>query len=131
MSDEQILEVRSLIPDDYQGYGENGDEYMFSEDQLNAVFDGSGRSSVIRTVAWMCFALGGSDLIVLKTIRNDEISTNGAPSAAEWRERAELFFKLADSDDGSLDETFDLYDPLDSFPHAEASPWHWRGGMWD
>lgn len=122
MTPEQILEVRSLIPDDSSDTAQQA----FSDASLQAIYAGTGKESVARTVAWACLAMGGSDLIIGKVIQNDEIRTDGSKTAAEWRLRARMYFDIADEEDGSGDY-FDLVDPdPEVYCPPEASPFPYR-----
>lgn len=128
MTEAQILEVRSLIPDDSSDTALR----LFSDEALQAIYAGSGKESTIRTVAWACFAMGGSDLRVLSAIKNDEIETHGDRTAAEWRLRAKQYFDMANDEDGSEDY-FDLVQPdpeacrsveaMERFPFPWQPPW--------
>lgn len=122
ITQQQITEIRALIPDDAAIFGTAGNEHMFSDEQITAIFEGSGKGSVARTVGWACMALGGSDLTIAKNIRNDEITTAGNLTAAEWRLRAREYWGYAGAEDGP-EEYFDLIDPAPFRQHAEASPW--------
>lgn len=122
----QLTEVRALIPDD------SPQNQVFSDEQISAIFDGSGKGSVARTVGWACMALGGSDLIIGKNIRNDEISTQGNLTAAEWRLRAREYWGYANDEDAATgsDDYFDLVDPGPlTYRPAELAPW--PVGLWD
>lgn len=110
MTANQLLELRTIIPDDAPIFGASADEYMLSDEALNAIFDGSGRSSVLRTAGFACRAIGNSELLIGKSIRNDEITTDGARTAAEWRQAAKQFFDEAEIEFALENESFELID---------------------
>lgn len=118
----QLLEIRATLPDDQE-------PYLFSNEQLNAIYNGSGKESILRTLGWASFALGGGAALV-GTVRNDEISTSGAVDAEAWRKRAQWFFDQADSEDGA-DEYFDLIEPGPVFCRPpELAPWDYGWPRW-
>jgi len=115
-----LLAIRALIPDQDAIFGDTGDQYLISDDAINAIYDTAGHQSVLRTAAWACNTIANNTLIVGGDIQNDEIATNSSRTAAEWRNAAKLLFARADSDE-PLDEAFDIV-PLRDHHWPKLSP---------
>jgi hypothetical protein len=133
MTPAQLTALRAVLPDTEQIYGPGGDQYLFSNDELNAFFDELAGSSVKRTAGYACRALGNTDLLVLKYIRVDERTTDGARTAAEWRQAAKQFFDEADNEDTAAEgeEFFDLVTPGPVYCAPELAPWPvWPARPW-
>lgn len=79
----EIRQVRLLIPDAEAIYGESGDQYMFSEDDINDFVE-LGRGSVKWAAGLAKITVGSSEALILKVIKNYETSTNGAVLMKEW-----------------------------------------------
>jgi hypothetical protein len=94
--------IRVLIPDAEAIYGIAGNEYMFSDEDLEAYYaEGFENTKCAAGLAKM--AIGASEALVLKVIKNYETSTNGAALLKEWTAAAERLYdmglaEIADAD---------------------------------
>lgn len=75
--------VRLLIPDTEQIYGDAENEYMFTDDDID-IFLLQGHGNAKWAAGLASLAVGGSEALVLKWIRNYETQTNGAAVQKEW-----------------------------------------------
>lgn len=81
--DETILRTRNMIPDFEPIYGTDGDEYLFSDDQIG-YFLMDGRDSPKWAAGLAKIAVGGSEALILKVIKNYETATDGASLMKQW-----------------------------------------------
>lgn len=79
----QIRAVRLLIPDTEQIYGDAENEYMFEDADIE-IFLQEGHDNAKWAAGLASLAVGGSEALVLKWIRNYETQTNGAAVQKEW-----------------------------------------------
>lgn len=80
---EDIRRVRVLIPDTDAIYGEAGDEYLFSDEEIED-FIYLGNDSLKWAAGLAKMAVGGSEALILKVIRNYETTTDGANLMRQW-----------------------------------------------
>lgn len=78
-----IRAVRLLIPDTEQVYGDAENEYMFEDSDIE-IFLEQGHGNAKWAAGLASLAVGGSEALVLKWIRNYETQTNGAAVQKEW-----------------------------------------------
>lgn len=105
-SNDIILAVRDLVPDDAAIFGPNEDEYLFSDDQISRVHDGVGKGSILRTVGLLCISVGNSEAIINKIIKTQDLSTNGSALQDTWGKRGEYYIGLADAEDNALADAY-------------------------
>lgn len=79
----QIRAVRLLIPDTEAIYGDAENEYMFENEDIEIFLD-EGYGNAKWAAGLASLAVGGSEALVLKWIRNYETQTNGAAVQKEW-----------------------------------------------
>jgi hypothetical protein len=80
---DQIRQVRLLIPDVDAIYGEDGDETMFTDDDITDFIElGNGNSKYAAGLAKI--TVGSSEAMILKVITNYEEKTDGASLAKQW-----------------------------------------------
>ena len=80
---EEIRRVRALIPDTDAIYGPGEDEYLFDDTAIeDFIFLGNGSLKWAAGLAKM--AVGGSEALILKVIRNYETTTDGANLMRQW-----------------------------------------------
>lgn len=106
-----ILSARDLIPDDAAVFGENEDEYLFTDEQIGRVFDGVGKGSTLRTVGLLCITVGNSEALINKVIKTQDLTTDGSKLQDTWGKRGEYYIGLADDEDAALvDSYFNIVD---------------------
>lgn len=78
-----IRAVRLMIPDTEEIFGDSGDEYMFPDEDIVIFLDqASGNAKWAAGLA--SIAIGGSEALIGKWVRNYETQTNGAALMKEW-----------------------------------------------
>lgn len=94
--------IRNLIPDTDAIYGEDGGQYLFDSQSIEDFYeDGFENTKCAAGLAKM--AIGGSEALILKVIKNYETTTNGAQLMREWVAAGEVLYdrgleELADAD---------------------------------
>lgn len=81
-----IKRIRVLIPDTEQVFGDAGDEYMFTDEDLEAYY-AEGFENVKCAAGLIKMAIGASEALILKKIRNYETNTDGALLMKQWTEQ--------------------------------------------
>lgn len=79
-----IRRIRNLIPDTDAIFGEGEDEYLFSDESIEDFYT-DGNSSVKWAAGLAKIALGSSENLISKKIKNYETSTDGPAVAKEFR----------------------------------------------
>lgn len=87
--DSQIVRVRALYGD--VSPDENG-EYIVPSDII-AGFLHQTKGDEFHAASLACGAIAMSELYLMKVLRTDDLTINGAQAAAEWRLRAEELYK--------------------------------------
>ena len=133
----EIRQVRLLIPDAEAVYGDTGNEYMFSEQDIED-FLALGRGSVKWAAGLAKITVGSSEALILKVIKNYETSTNGAVLMKEWVAAGEKL--IAEGREDVADGIFGYFDIVfqdSQFDYPEGSnrpigaplhvspPWGW------
>lgn len=90
---EQIQAVRLQIPDNEAIYGDGQDEYMFTDEEIE-VFLYSGRGEPIWAAGLAMIAVGNSEALIGKVIRNYETETDASKLQREWRSAGAELIKL-------------------------------------
>ena len=88
----KIRAVRLMIPDTEAIFGDAGDEYMFEEDDI-IVFLDEGLGNAKWAAGLASLAIGGSEALIAKWIRNYETQTNGAALQKEWTAKGKLLIE--------------------------------------
>lgn len=78
-----VRRIRNLIPDTDAIYGDLENEYLFSEQSIEDFYE-DGNSSVKWAAGLAKMAVGGSEALVLKVIKNYETGTDGASLMKQW-----------------------------------------------
>lgn len=100
-------------------YGESEDEYLFSDEALGDFFDVGG--SVKYAAGLAMIAVGNSEAMILKVIKNYETSTNGAVLQQQWREGGKVLIAEAKVDaEAEWIGGFEVIFPFDGELWAEA-----------
>lgn len=116
-----IRAVRLLIPDTDPIYGENEDEYMFEDSDIE-IYLGLGKGSPLWAAGLASLAVGGSEALILKVTRNYETETDGAKLMKEWSAKGALLIEQAKSDiaDGDVGIFEIAYPEWDGVRHPEG-----------
>lgn len=101
--------VRTLIPDTDAVFGENGDQYIFEDAQIDNFITVGG--NVLRAAALACMAVGSSEAIISKIIRTQDLQTNGAQLQESFTNKAKVLFGRADAEEAKLGiDSFEIID---------------------
>lgn len=87
--DSQIVRVRALYGD--VSPDENGEHIVPSD--IIAGFLHQTKGDEFHAASLACGAIAMSELYLMKVLRTDDLTINGAAAAAEWRLRAEELYK--------------------------------------
>lgn len=88
----KIRAVRLMIPDTDAIYGAAENEYIFTDDDIKIYLD-EGHGNAKWAAGLAALAVGGSEALVLKVIRNYETQTNGAQLQDSWLKKGALLIK--------------------------------------
>lgn len=88
----EIRAVRLLIPDSEAIFGDDGDEYMFPDEDIEIYLD-QGQGNAKWAAGLASLAVGGSEALIGKWIRNYETQTNGAALQKEWTAKGKLLIE--------------------------------------
>lgn len=119
--------VRVLIPDTDPVFGLAGDEYMLSDEQIDAFLEVAG-NSVLRAAGFACVAIGNSEAIISKVIGTQDLRTDGPKVAEAFRENGKVYLARADKEEQDADFAFfQIIDfPVgDRPPELTERPWSW------
>lgn len=126
-SPEQVMLIRTLIPDTDAIFGDGRDEYMLEDSQIQAFFE-VARGNILRAAGYACIAIGNSEAIISKVIKTQDLSTSGADVANSLRENGKVYLARADKEDQDADWAFfQIIDfPVgDRPPELTERPWSW------
>ena len=103
-STEEIRAVRLNIPDVEPIYGAGGDEYLFEDPDI-VIFLRQGHGNPMWAAGLAMIAVGNSEALIGKVIRNYETETDASKLQREWRTAGIELIKLGKSmiDDGDSD----------------------------
>lgn len=116
-----IRKVRLLIPDTEPIYGPGEDEYIFPDEDIELYLEeGFDNAKCAGGLAKM--AIGGSEALILKVIKNYETATNGAQLMREWTRAGELLYDKGIEEVSGDDGDFFViaYPEFDPLRHAEG-----------
>lgn len=118
-----LLRIRVLIPDNEAIFGDAENEYLFDDEELEAFYE-EGFENAKCAAGLAKMAIGASEAMVLKVIKNYETSTNGAALMREWVAAGELLYdkglaEIADAD--ASEGIFEIvYPEFDATRHPEG-----------
>jgi len=129
-----LLRIRLLsgVPDD--AYGPDGDEYLFTDDEIEAFYE-EGFSNVKCAAGLIKQTIGSSEAWLLKVVKNYETSTNGAALMKEWIAAGTALYDLGldeianvDGDTGIFEIAYPEFDVTrhpEGYSHGsyEIGPW--------
>jgi len=95
---EEILDIRTLIPDTDAIYGTNSDENLFTDDEISRFFR-LGGNSALRGAGLAMIAVGNSESLISKVIVTQDLETDGAKAQKEWRDAGKALMARADMGD--------------------------------
>lgn len=117
--------VRTLIPDTDAIYGENEDEHLFSDTEIEN-FLTVARGSVYRAAGLAMIAVGNSEALILKVIRTQDLQTNGATLQAAWLKSGERLLDEADKIDAGEDHFFQIINYREGWPTRPPELTEWQ-----
>lgn len=91
-SEDLVTAVRLLIPDNDAVYGDSGDETMFTDSEIRALLD-QGKGNAKWAAGLASLAIGGSEALIQKWVRNYETQTNGPAVQREWTAKGKLLIE--------------------------------------
>jgi len=93
---------------------------VFQDEDITAVYNTLERQSVKRTSAFFLETIATQEALILKVMKNLQLSTDGAKLGAELRAQAGDLRSQADIDDASLGGAFDWAEQVfDEFSERE------------
>jgi hypothetical protein len=104
--EDAIAAIRVLIPDDAPVFGDNSDEYLFTDNQISQVWNTVGNQSALRAAGMLMIAVGNSEAMIGKVIKNVDQETDGSKLSAQWRAGGEFYINLANKEDGEIANQF-------------------------
>lgn len=112
-----IGQVRLLIPD-------TAEPYTFTDDEIQAYLV-INRDNLKRAAASALDAIASSTAMLLKNVRTDDMSVDGAATAKELRLRARALREEATADEveDAMNEGFQIVYPQ-YVPQVWGKPWH-------
>lgn len=107
-----IAKVRALIPDTEQVVWEDGadPEFLFSDAHIQAFLDTAG-GSVLRAAGFAVMAVAGSEALISKIIKTQDLATDGASLATSLRLLGRDYISQADKIDAN--DVFDYFELID------------------
>lgn len=117
----EIRAVRLLIPDTEPIFGDAGDDYMFPEEDI-IIFLDQGNGNVKWAAGLASIAIGGSEALIGKWMRNYETQTNGAVLMKEWTVKGQALIAegRAEIEDGDVGIFEIAYPQWDASRHPEG-----------
>jgi hypothetical protein len=80
---------------------------IFDDETIEAVFNNLERTSVKRTAAFLLETIATQQALILKVMKNLELTTDGAKLADSLAKQAASLRSQADIDDAAIDDAFD------------------------
>lgn len=115
--------IRTLIPDAEAIFGDSEDEYLFTDEEIEDFYE-EGFQNTKCAAGLAKMAIGASEALILKVIKNYETTTNGAALMREWQAAGERLYELglaqvADEElDGGIFEI--VYPEFEAYIHPEG-----------
>jgi hypothetical protein len=132
---DEIRAVRLNIPDTDAIYGDSEDEYLFSDEDVAILLD-QAQGNAMWAAGIAMIAVGNSEAMIGKVIRNYETETDASKLQREWRSAGVEMIKIGKSLIDSGEGFFDVvYPEWGSTRHPEGelhgsfrivpSPYQW------
>lgn len=117
----QIRAVRLQIPDSEPVFGDASDKYMF-EDADIAIFLDQGAGNAMYAAGLAMIAVGNSEALIGKVMRNYETETDASKLQKEWRTSGIELIKIAKAlvDDDDAGFFIVAYPEWDAGRHPEG-----------
>ena len=112
-----IHRIRIMVPDAEAIYGANGDEYLFSDDDVAAYYE-EGFENAKCAAGLMKMAVGSSEALILKQIKNYETTTNGATLMKEWVAAGEKLYDMGLAEISDADANEGIFEVV--YPYGRA-----------
>lgn len=129
-SPEDVLDIRTLIPDTDAIYGPSANENLFSDVEIGRFFR-LGGNNALRGAGLAMIAVGNSESLISKVIVTQDLETDGAKAQKEWREAGMALLKRADIEEAlGVNDVFELIDYKQGWepvrPELTSPPWDGR-----
>ena len=103
--EQTVTAVRLLIPDIEAIYGDGEDEYMFTDSEIQIYLE-LGHGNATWAAGLASLAVGASEALVGKQIRNYETETQTAPLMREWTAKGKLLVEQGKAEVELLEDGF-------------------------
>lgn len=101
--------IRALIPDTDKVFGDNSDDYMFSDEDLNNYL-AAGGNNTLRAAGYAVMAVASSEALISKKIREQDLQTDGPAVSDALMKKAAVLFSQADAQDAASNASqFNIY----------------------
>lgn len=119
--EDTIRAVRLQIPDTEEVYGDAGDEFMFEDEDISIFLD-QANGNVMWAAGLAMIAVGNSEALIGKVIRNYETETDASKLQKEWRTSGIELIKIAKAllDDDAAGFFIVAYPEWDGTRHPEG-----------
>lgn len=96
---DEILAVRLMIPDNEAIYGDAANENLFTDTEIEA-FLTVGKGNAMWAAGLAMIAVGNSEAMIGKVIRNYETETDASKLQREWRSAGDVLIKAGREEGG-------------------------------
>jgi hypothetical protein len=125
-----IRRIRTLIPDNEPVHGDNGDEYIFSDEELEDFYT-EGYENVKCAAGLALQTIGSAMAWLLRAIKNYETETDGSKLLKEYSAAGKRLYDLGLDEVANEYSGFDVIYPEDEYRHPEGmSHGSYRLGGW-
>lgn len=113
--------IRLLIPDTDAIFGDNAEEYLFTDEAIEDFYE-IGNQSIKWAAGLAKKTVGGSEALILKVITNYETKTDGAALMKQWEAAGQAMIEEAMLEGGTniLDYFEIVYDEDDVWPEGKT-----------
>lgn len=125
-----LRRIRTLIPDKEQVHGEAGDEYIFTDEELED-FWVEGYENVKCAAGLALQTIGSSMAWLLRVVKNYETQTDGSKLLKEYTAAGKRLYDMGIDEVADEAGGFDIVYPDDDYRHPEGlSHGSYRIGGW-
>lgn len=119
---DEIAAIRVLVPDTDAIYGDDEDQYLFSDPEYGSFYS-VARGNIVRAAGYAMIAIGNSEGIISKVIKTQDLQTNGADLQAQFRQAGTMMLNRADKEEANEDmyHGFELIFPKKRRPELTES----------
>lgn len=104
-----ITRIRVLVPDNEAIYGDAGDEYLISDEEIEAYY-AEGFENTKCAAGLIKMAIGASEALILKKIKNYETATDGVGLLKEWVAAGEKLYDMGLAEIADLDGDVGIFE---------------------